>query len=284
MSSNDENKHEESSDESEDDSSFDEESDEQQRGEDDEESSDDEGEKLRKELADIPLGELQKIKETIGLKKYSQAVFGSWKPQSQQNLKQNTADRDEIKTTDKSKKDFKKDKVKSKKSEPDEKSSKHKIFRPRTVVTKIGKTRRDPRFDDLSGQLNDDLFQKSYSFVDDMRKEEQKSVRKQLKKVKGKERKAELSTLLQRMEHQEKAKQELETKKEQNRKRKKLEYDSVKQGKKAFYLKNSDKKKIELAEKYRKLKQSGGLERYMGKKMKKNASKEKKKLPYLKVD
>ena len=35
-------------------------------------------------------------------------------------------------------------------------------------------TSRDPRFDDLSGTFNEDLFKKSYSFLDDMKTNEKR--------------------------------------------------------------------------------------------------------------
>ena len=41
----------------------------------------------------------------------------------------------------------------------------------------------------------------------------------------------------------------------------------------------ADKKKLALAEKFKELKKSGKIEKYMQRKRKKNASKEKKKLP-----
>ena len=36
----------------------------------------DESKNLREELADIPLGEIEKLKDTVGLKKYNEAIFG----------------------------------------------------------------------------------------------------------------------------------------------------------------------------------------------------------------
>lgn len=42
---------------------------------------------------------------------------------------------------------------------------------------------------------------------------------------------------------------------------------------------SADKKKLELAEKFKELQKSGKVEKYMNKKLKKNARKEKKKLP-----
>ena len=57
---------------------------------------------------------------------------------------------------------------------------------------------------------------------------------------------------------------------------KKAELAAVKEGKKPFFLKKSERKKLTLAEKFKELKQSGKLEKYMEKKRKRNAAKLKK--------
>ena len=36
----------------------------------------------------------------------------------------------------------------------------------------FSKVSRDPRFDDLSGHYNEHMFEKAYSFLDDVRKQE----------------------------------------------------------------------------------------------------------------
>ncbi len=50
-------------------------------------------------------------------------------------------------------------------------------------------------------------------------------------------------------------------------------------GKAPFYLKKSEKRRLELLAKYESLKESGGLEKYMAKRRKKNASKDHRYLP-----
>ena len=57
------------------------------------------------------------------------------------------------------------------------------------------------------------------------------------------------------------------------------ERELVKMGKKPFYLKKGDEKKLELVEKYEELKKSGKLEKVLEKKRKHNASKVHKFLP-----
>lgn len=58
---------------------------------------------------------------------------------------------------------------------------------------------RDPRFEKLSGHFNQDLFEKSYAFLDDYKKSEQDLLRQQIKKSKNPERREELQQLLLKM-------------------------------------------------------------------------------------
>ena len=229
------------------------------------ESEEDESQMLRKEMADIPLGEIQKLREKCGLKKYNEAVFGTQSKES---------DSKKIKT--KSNLDGAKTKPKS---APEEKSSKLHIFSKRKITNQPRKLHRDPRFDDLSGKYNEAMFEKSYSFIEDLRKKELVSVKKQLKKVQNKDRKSDLLKLFKEMERQNKDREEVKAQKARQKEIKKKEIELVKSGKKVFYLKKSDRKKIQLAEKFNELKSTNKLEKYMSKKLKRNAAKEKKKLP-----
>lgn len=238
--------------------------------EDDEELAD---EGVRGQLSDISFGELQKLKETVGLKKYNEAVFGK------------KAENDEVDDGGGNKrKDLKRkltnekvDGEKKKKSEPEEMSSKKQKGKPRNVVENVKRRHRDPRFDNLSGTFNDDMFQKSYSFVDEMKKDELKMVKKQFKKARNKEEKSSLHKLLQRMEEQEKVNELKAKRKENEKKRKKEEYEARSAGKKVFYLKKKEAKKLELLDQYKKLKESGKVDKVLNRKRKVNASKQKKK-------
>ena len=85
---------------------------------------------------------------------------------------------------------------------PREMSSKRPVSRFREVVpvAKVNRReRRDPRFEETAGQLNPDLFKKSYAFVDDLKKKEKQLLQKEVKKTKSTERKAQLQKLLLQM-------------------------------------------------------------------------------------
>lgn len=80
-----------------------------------------------------------------------------------------------------------KDKLKSKKGAPQEVSSRKPVAPAQAGAARAGAKvasfrPRDPRFDDMSGNLDIDGFQKAYAFLDDYRKEELE----ELKNKKGK--------------------------------------------------------------------------------------------------
>lgn len=245
------------------------------------EAENEEYDDFRKELADIPLGEIQKLKETIGLKKYNEALFDTCKQKTNTNNIKKEEDTQEN-TVNKTKKS--RDIEQKKKSEPIEISSKHQDFKARKVVDVHNRKIRDPRFDALSGNYNEEMFEKSYDFINDIKRQELEAVKKQLKKVKNREKKEQLKSLLRKMRQETKLKESKKKMKELERNRKEEEKTLIEKGKKPFYLKKSDRKKQELVERYKELKSGGKLDKYLSKKRKRNAMKEKKKLPRVKIN
>ncbi|KAK3749469.1 hypothetical protein QZH41_013440, partial [Actinostola sp. cb2023] len=104
-------------------------------------------------------------------------------------------------------------------------------------------------------------------------------IEKQLKKTTNKERKETLQKLLKRIDYDDKMKKVKDKRTEEKRIRKKAELELIKQGKRPYYLKKSEQKKLELAETYKKLKSSGKLQNYLSKRRKKTASKDRKHIP-----
>ena len=81
-------------------------------------------------------------------------------------------------------------------------SSKRPVSRFREVVP-VAKDRqremRDPRFEETAGQLNSDLFKKSYAFVDELKKKEKQLVEREVHKTRSAGKKAQLQKLLLQM-------------------------------------------------------------------------------------
>ncbi|CAG8524158.1 10187_t:CDS:2 [Funneliformis mosseae] len=155
-------------------------------------------------------------------------------------------------------------------------------FRQIVEVSKSVKLRRDPRFDSLSGKFNEDLFEKSYSFLDDYKKSEIELVTNQMKKESDIKEKSKLQLLLNKLKSKISHEHNLKRKKELKRERKKNESELVAQGKNPYYYKKSDEKNLELLDKFDKLQKSDPkvLEKVIEKRRKKNASKEHKRVPF----
>eukprot|EP00039_Didymoeca_costata_P010614 m.143473 g.143473 ORF g.143473 m.143473 type:complete len:128 (-) comp14898_c0_seq4:2063-2446(-) len=92
--------------------------------------------------------------------------------------------------------------------------------RARKVIHTGKRSSRDPRFDEMSGTLNREMFEKSYSFINDMKKKEKNAVLKELKATKDEDRKRNLQRLLQRYKDQENAKKMKRKKMEAKKKKK----------------------------------------------------------------
>ncbi|XP_071437912.1 ribosomal RNA processing protein 36 homolog [Pithys albifrons albifrons] len=162
---------------------------------------------------------------------------------------------------------------------PLEMSAKKPVPFLRQVISVRKKVHRDPRFDDLSGEYKPEIFMKTYSFLDSIKKQEKEMVQKQLKKCRNVEQKKKLQQLLNRMIQQEQAQKKQQKLRERELSLKRQQRELAKQGKKPFFLKKSEKRKLELAEKYAELKRSGKLESFLNKKRKRNATKDKRRLP-----
>ncbi|XP_016311895.1 ribosomal RNA processing protein 36 homolog [Sinocyclocheilus anshuiensis] len=211
---------------------------------------------LKKELSTLSFEEIMKLQNKVGTKAYNKIAYGATKPQRKtEPMKRLTKHR------------------------PQEISAKKHVPFLRKVVPVKKRISRDPRFDDLSGEYKPGIFSQTYKFINGIREKETKIVRKKLKKAKSDCKKEELKALLKRMENQQRARQRQEQEREKELQFKRKQRELVGQGHKPFYLKKSDKKKLELAEKYSELKKSGKLENFLSKKRKRNATKDRKKLP-----
>lgn len=61
------------------------------------------------------------------------------------------------------------------------------------------KQKRDPRFDSLSGKFNEDLYEKSYSFLNEYKKSEIEQIKSQISKEKDPVEKSRLQQLLSKL-------------------------------------------------------------------------------------
>lgn len=155
------------------------------------------------------------------------------------------------------------------KDAPAEMSSKVPVSRFRQVVAPQHKApARDPRFDSLSGVYNPGLYKKAYGFLDDMRTEEIKNLKtniRNLEKHKNseggkyrdeleKERRA-----LNILEQQKRTEAEREKRQEIKREWRKGMEERIKAGKGAYFMKRKDEKRLRAVQRFNDLKKTGGL-------------------------
>ncbi|KAL1771487.1 ribosomal RNA processing protein 36-like isoform X2 [Sigmodon hispidus] len=165
------------------------------------------------------------------------------------------------------------------KHRPLEMSAKVQVPFLRQVVPISKKVARDPRFDDLSGEYNPEIFDKTYQFLNDIRAKEKALVKKQLRRYRSGEGHEKLQQLLRRMEQQEMAQQERKQQQELRLTLKQERRALAQQGHRPYFLKKSEERQLILAEKFKELKRSKKLESFLSRKRRRNAGKDRKHLP-----
>ncbi|XP_047714648.1 kelch domain-containing protein 3 isoform X3 [Prionailurus viverrinus] len=210
--------------------------------------------------SDMSFEELLELQNKVGTKTYKQLVAGNntKKPSSRPPV-QNACVAD--------------------KHRPLEMSAKVRVPFLRQVVPVSKKVARDPRFDDLSGEYNPEVFDKTYQFLNDIRAKEKELVKKQLKKHRSGQEHEKLQQLLQRMEQQELAQQERKRQQELRLALKQERRARAQQGHRPYFLKKSEQRQLVLAEKFKELKRSKKLESFLSRKRRRNAGKDRRHLP-----
>ncbi|BFZ06992.1 hypothetical protein BsWGS_10031 [Bradybaena similaris] len=208
---------------------------------------------IREEMSHLPLSELMTMQNKIGLKAFRKIKYGL-------SGKATTGSTS-----------FKREN----KNRPSELSARRPV--PRNSVCPKAKVTRDPRFDDLSGEFNERIFKKTYNFLTEVKKKEKLKLEKIIKKTTDKQRKSELKQLHNRMEQQELAAQRKEKQQELEKEWKQKEREQVLAGKKPFFLKKAQKRALLEAEYQKELTESGKMQKYLTRKNKKIAAKEKRK-------
>eukprot|EP01036_Dinobryon_divergens_P032150 gene32150-41685_t len=167
----------------------------------------------------------------------------------------------------------------SNKNHPAELPSNRPVKRLRVDANNKSNKFRDPRFSDISGVMDDKIFAKNYIFLDEYREKEIDLVAKSMRKIKNVDKKAEIKAELMKMKQQHAERRRGLAVMSKLEELKKEEKEKVKSGKNPFFLKKSVKKTIALEERYNELKKEGKLHKYMEKRRRKNAAKDRRYLP-----
>ncbi|KAI0724625.1 hypothetical protein C8T65DRAFT_704438 [Cerioporus squamosus] len=179
---------------------------------------------------------------------------------------------------------------------PTEMSSKRPVPRAR-LVAEEKLSPRDPRFLSVTGEYDPKRFQTQYGFLSEMHQDELKTLRENLKRARKllvnspRDLRAEREAEVERLERAVKRAESTVNKDRREKiemealsKAAKEERERQQQGKKAWYMKNADKKALLLRAKYDALAASGGrgaVRKAIEKKQKKVNQKEKKKRPFV---
>ncbi|KDN62506.1 hypothetical protein CSUB01_01037 [Colletotrichum sublineola] len=163
---------------------------------------------------------------------------------------------------------------------PTEQSSKKPVSRRREIVAVPKMEVRDPRFDPLSGPIDEAKARKAYAFLDDYRKDEMRELRAEIKKTKDAGKKEEMKRLLLSMESKIKTRERKQREAEVMSEHKRKEKELVKQGKQPFYLKKSEQKKRFLMDQFAGMKKKQ-VDRTIERKRKKIVGRERKELDQL---
>ncbi|KAE9374512.1 DUF947-domain-containing protein [Stipitochalara longipes BDJ] len=167
----------------------------------------------------------------------------------------------------------------SSKHAPTEISSKKAVSRRREVVPVAKREFRDPRFEPLSGYVDESKVRAAYSFLDDYREDEMKELKSAIKTTKDEDAKEKLKRVLISMESKKKAQMRKQKEQEILDKHRKEEKELVKQGKQPFYLKKAEQKKRILLDQFGELK-GKKLDHVIERRRKKQEGREKKKMPF----
>ncbi|KAA6412320.1 MAG: hypothetical protein FRX48_04472 [Lasallia pustulata] len=168
----------------------------------------------------------------------------------------------------------------SSKHAPAELSSKKAVSRKRGVVPTTKLDHRDPRFEHLSGPIDEMKTKRDYAFLEEYRDDEMKQLKETIHRTKRTDEATTeaLKRALLSMESKKKAQAAKDKQQEIIRTHRAKEKELIKQGKKPFYLKKSEQKKLALVERFRGLK-GKQMERVMERKRKKKAGRERKNMP-----
>ncbi|CAG9565343.1 unnamed protein product [Danaus chrysippus] len=203
--------------------------------EEEQEQEDDERLAIKKEISSLSFEALQKLKERIGAKVYKEVIFG------------------ENKNAKKEPKIFKREN----KNRPREMSSKKPVSMLQNVVPVKKKEVRDPRFDPLCGNFDKNEFSTNYGFLSDIRVNDIKAIRAELKQTTDPDKEKELRRLLQRLNDQEKAKKRNKIQMNNLEIEKQQVENKFKQGIQPHFKNKSELRVESLVKQYEELKKEG---------------------------
>lgn len=137
---------------------------------------------------------------------------------------------------------------------------------------------RDPRFEALSGSVNERQLKRNYVFLDSYRDSEISELKAAIRKTKDVDAKEKLKRALLSMESRKMTQEAKDKEQEVLRKHRQKEKELVRQGKQPFYLKRAEQRKMALVERFEGMK-GKQADKVIEKRRKKKASRERRGMP-----
>lgn len=134
----------------------------------------------------------------------------------------------------------------------------------------------DPRFEEHCGDLREEHVERNYAFVEGLREKRRGQLQKAVKK---KNDDVDAVMELEKMKQDDVRRKNVLRRREILQRFKKDEKEAVKRGKQPYFLKEKDIRKLESKARYEELKKVGGVKKYIEKRRRKQASKDRKLLP-----
>jgi ribosomal RNA-processing protein 36 len=233
---------------------------------------------FRDKVAKVSLRDMLEIQERLGTKNFTKAL---------QNEKEDEDDEQPIDETKKSitiNKKLSNERVS--KSEPIEISSKRQPRKLDRVPVHLRGKRKivDPRFNEQFGEYDAKEFRQSYNFITDMRRQELKELRKQLKTCEDPMEKTKLKTVINRLKSQVKNVDDLNRVEKISKDIQEKSEKLANHGESTPYITKEVRNVMKLATTYTDLKNTGRIDAYLNKKRKRLASKKKKQMPTRRVN
>jgi ribosomal RNA-processing protein 36 len=174
-------------------------------------------------------------------------------------------------------------------------SSKRPVSQFRNIYQVKKKECIDPRFNSAFGEYDPDYFRKQYNFINDLRKNEKETLTQQLKQdfneEEGEEsdknednkyekikKKKEIKEAIGRLKQQISSFDQNEQKLELQKKLKAETRKDAADGKRPHYFNKTETRVLQLAQKYKELKQNGTVDKFLAKKRKKQMGKDNKRM------
>ncbi|KAI4204383.1 MAG: hypothetical protein LQ350_001139 [Teloschistes chrysophthalmus] len=171
-----------------------------------------------------------------------------------------------------------KEHFRSSKHAPAEMSSKKAVSRRREAVPTLRRDIRDPRFEPTSGPLDEARARKNYSFLDGYRDSEIAQLKAGIRQTKDATAVEKLKRVLISMESKKETQERKDQQQEVQRAHRAKEKELIKQGKRPFYLKRGELKKLALVQRFEGLKEKQ-VEKVIERRRKKKTQKERRGMP-----